>query len=101
MKNWLLEAMRNELDLKELFDSKICSQLICNDNFIYANQYPTFHQNKTKKTARFTGSLNDLMYGKACYNEVFGEAFGTSEVVSKPSNNNYEKHLEHMKSSIS
>ena len=92
--------MRNELDLRELFESKICSNLINNETFLHSYQYPGFHRDKSRKTARYQGKLINVLYGRNCYNVIFGETFGNFITIPIVSQKGYLQQQNSMHKSV-
>ena len=99
--NWIIEAVRNELDLRELFDSKLCTQLITDENaFTHAYQFPTFHSDEGRKTVRFKAPYTHLLYGKETYNTLFAEKYGTYISASPNNDKQYAKNMQTMRGTI-
>ena len=74
--SWLIHAIQLGLDIKRLFESKICTTSINRDSIHYIEQYPDFHFNQKSVTLRYDGSIETLIYDDKAYNSVFGNMFG-------------------------
>ena len=72
---WLLQAIRLDVDLKPLFESRLCTQNLCDtDNAIEdIKQFQEFHPDDSTLTVKYTGSMADLRYSDTIYEEVFAE----------------------------
>ena len=74
--SWLLHSIQLGLDIKRLFESKICTSPINRDSIHYIEQYPDFHSEQISVTLRYDGSIDTLIYDDKAYNTVFGNMFG-------------------------
>lgn len=54
--------MRKDLDLKRLFDSKLCTQVITRDLFAHFDTFPEFHKNGKTRSGTFTGDWVELSH---------------------------------------
>ena len=73
--NVLVEAVKRNLELKCLFDSKICTQAVTRENFKNFDQFPEFHENDKTVAGVFPGSWFELFHHKRVIEESLGEGF--------------------------
>ena len=83
VESWLLNAIKLGLDIKCLFESKICTSSVNRDTLNYIEQYPDFHSDTKTMTVRYEGCIYSLIYDDQAYNTVFGEIIGIYDPKEK------------------
>ena len=70
----LIEAIRRNLDLKELLESRICTQVVDkSDTFVHYDQFPEFHESDKTVSGVFHGSWSDLVSSEEIDQIAFGK----------------------------
>ena len=67
--------MRLDVDLKPLFESRLCTQNLSDANNAIEDikQFQEFHPDDSTLTVKYTGTMADLRYSDTIYEEVFAE----------------------------
>lgn len=90
----LLKAMKLDLDLKSLFESRLCSMLISRETFQHQDQYPEFHWNSQTKSTEFKGSWGEFISGRRVYFDLFSKYFEKDSIIKDETDKSYLKFKE-------
>lgn len=78
--NILVGCIEKDLDLKRLFDSKICTMLVQRDTFKQFSHFPEFHPSAKTMSSPFRGNWVELQNSKTVVEDVFGEKYGVQSI---------------------
>ena len=71
----IVKAMQQNLDLKGLFQSKICTQIVNRDHFKHFEKFPEFHENSKTVSGLFRGTWAELMHSQSVIEDSLGPYF--------------------------
>ena len=71
--SWLLKAIKLELDLKLLFESKLCTQKLDKEMFVHKEQFPEKHADKSEVIRGYERGFVNLFHDRRVYKDTFGE----------------------------
>ena len=63
--------MRYEIDLKPLFESKLCTQSLCDGAIKHWKNFPEFHASNKTITVPFNESISTLRFSPTIYDDHF------------------------------
>lgn len=73
--------MISDINLKSIFDSNICSQVVTRELFRHFDTFPEFHENSKTMSSVYKGNWVQLRHCQSVIAETFGKEFSEQKCL--------------------